>query len=161
MPGTPAPSMPAEAEFFALLGARDYVRESLATLKKQGAETQTAVLIRALAVEAARGAAPDRFVQARHQLETLKHQHRERIKALTEFLHRFDKLVRTAKEQHPAEIEAALTAKIQQLQEQVKLPGARVAEIEAEITRLKNELRGAKSVSAARTRPKPPRRHKA
>lgn len=145
-------------EFFALLAARDKAREALAALQKAGAEAQATALTRALALEAARGAAPDRFVQALRQLATLRQQYHEQIKALREFAYRFDKLIQAARQQQAAEIEAALTAKIQQLEEQKTAPGARVEEIEAEIARWKKELNELKPSSAARTKPKPRRK---
>lgn len=128
---------------------------------KEGAKAQETALTRALAVEAARGAAPDRFVQALRQLSTLAQQHKERIKALKEFERRFEKLVKAARERHAAEIETALTARIQQLEEQKTVPGARMEEIEAEIARWKKELKDLKQLPTVRTKPKPPRRYKA
>ncbi len=152
-PGGTSPATTFEAEFFALLDARDKARETLDRLKEEGTEPQATALVRALALEAARGTAPDRFVQAKQQLETLEHQHKERIKALTEFVRRFDELVKTTRTHHRAEVEAALKGRIAQLEERKKLAGAPVEEIEAEIARWKKELEDLKSPSKVRAKP--------
>jgi hypothetical protein len=129
-----------EAEFFALLDARDKTAAALEKLKKESTETQETALTRALALEAANGVVPDHFVQVLRQLDALSTLREERILALKEFLRRFWALLKDFREKHRAEIETALLARIAKLEEQKKLPGAPVEAIEAEIARLKREL---------------------
>lgn len=165
LPGTGTPggtylATTFEAEFFALLEARDKARETLGRLKKEGTEPQATALVRALALEAARGTTPDRFVQAKQQLETLEHQHKERIKALTEFVRRFDELVKSTRTLQRAQVEAALKGRIAQLEERKKLAGAPVEEIEAEIARWKKELEDLNSPPKVRAKPGPLRTYK-
>jgi hypothetical protein len=149
-----------EEEFFALLDARDKTAEALEKLKKEGTEAQEAALVRALAFEASGAVAPDRFVQVKRLLDGLESQHKERIEALREFLRRFCELIRTTREKHRAEVDAAIVARIAKLEEQKKLPGAPVTAIEAEIARLKKELGDVKCLFNKPPKPKSPRPRK-
>lgn len=147
----PSPPLAFADEILALIAARNKAKDTLARVRHAPPDTES--LTRDLAVAIARGAGVEHFVQALGQLEALLDLRRKQIRAVTEFLRRFQTPIDQARRERRLEFQAAIQARISQLEEQGRQPGAHVAEIDAEVGYLKAELAPSRAAPGGRSEP--------